>query len=98
VELRRGLYLLIVKKLPQGGFLVRAPLQDQQDAVQGQVVRRHALVKFRPRQGVDVPAQGYKLLHINSFGNPLPNCACLCRHTPREGDNRKDKKNGISNE
>ncbi len=65
VEAGGGLHLLVIKQLPQGGFLVGAALQDQQDSLQGQVVRRHALVKFPARQRVDVSRESDQVVRVH---------------------------------
>ena len=67
VKSRRGLHLLVVEQLAQGGFLVLPALQNQQHALHCQVVRRNTLVKFRPRPRVDVSSQGDEILHVHGL-------------------------------
>jgi hypothetical protein len=79
VKPRRGFYLLVVEQLPQRGFLLRPALQDQEHALHGQVVRRHPLVKLRPRKGVDVPLESDKVIQVHRLRHTGAHGVGLCQ-------------------
>jgi hypothetical protein len=60
--------LLILNQLPQGCFLLRAPLEDHQHAIERQVGRRLSAVKLDSRKRMNVAAQRRPLSVIDRLG------------------------------
>jgi hypothetical protein len=77
-------YLLIFKQLPQREFLICTPAKDEKHALHRQVVRSHALVILRARQGVNVSAEPDEVVDINGLGYEPLDGARLSKCRERE--------------